>query len=319
MKIQAPIAADKKPVIGILTTNRREEDFPSSKRLMEEAKKAGYQTKRFDPSSIALMTDNDGLHFFYKGKKFDQFPFDVLVPRISSKPNPIDNYPALLDLKHVEATGIPVLNSSLAIENAEDKFVTHQLLAKAKLPQPRSLYSPFEGEVEELGQLKGDTLVLKNLRGCKGNGVEFLNRIDTMEQIGPGNFAQELATGPKGVDFRYLVVNGQVKAAMKRSSADGGFLSNASKGGNVEGVQPNPIMSDMAIKAAKALNLDVAGVDIMNTDEGPIVIEVNSTPGFIGLEKATGKNIAKMILDAAIQKYQDSQKPNNKPHLNRIA
>lgn len=295
------------PVVGILTTFRREEDFPSTKRLIQEAQENGIEVKRFDPTSIALMTDTDGLHFFYKGVEYDKPPFDVLIPRISSKPNPTDNYPALLDLRQLEAMGIPVLNTADAIEDAEDKFKTHQLLAKKHIPQPRSLYSPYPGEVEEIGQLKGDMLVLKTLRGCKGQGVEFLKRREVANRIGSDNFAQEIAEGEKGVDYRYLVINGKVIAAMKRSAVDGGFLSNASLGGAVEPVEIDPTMEKLAIKAAKAIDLDIAGIDIMTTDAGPVVIEVNSTPGFIGLEKATGQNIAALILQAAEDKYRQHQ------------
>jgi ribosomal protein S6--L-glutamate ligase len=294
---------DKKPVIGILTTFRREEDYPSTKRLMQEAEKAGIRVKRFDPTSIALMTDAKGLHFFYKGQKKDKIPFDILIPRISSKPNPQDNYAALLDGKHFEAMGVTVLNSANAIENAEDKFVSHQLLAKAKLPQPRSLYSPYPGEVEELKHLKGDTLVQKTIRGCKGMGIEFLNRRRVSSTISGENFAQELADVEIGTDYRYLVIHGKVVAAMKRSAADGGYLSNASLGGDVHAVPLDPEMSDIAVKAAKALNLEIAGVDLMKSKKGPVVIEVNSTPGFTGLERATGKNIAAEIIAAAVDKF----------------
>lgn len=306
-----PIAANQLsyPVIGILTTYRREEDYPSTKRLMQEAEKEGIQVKRFDPTSIALMTDNEGLHFFYKGVKYEKPPFDVLIPRISSKPDPNANYPALLDLKHIEAMGIPVLNTASAIENAEDKFVTHQLLAQERLPQPKSLYSPYPGSVdEELSHLKGKFLVHKVLKGCKGMGVEFLPRRDVEESLSQGTFVQEMASGEKGVDYRYLVIHGNVVAAMKRKAADGGFLSNASLGGQVESVPVEPELAELALKAAKAVQLDVAGIDIMKTNEGPTVIEVNSTPGFIGLEKATGQNIAKEILNAAIQKYETTSK-----------
>ena len=301
------VPALQKPLVGILTTLSREEDYPSTRRIMEEADKAGIPVKRFDAKSIALMTDREGLHFFYKGQKYDTPPMDVLIPRISSKPNPMDNYHALLDLKQLQAMGIPVLNTASAIENAEDKFITHQLLAIDKLPQPKSLYSPFPGEVEELENLEGDILVNKSLRGSKGKGVEFLPRREVAERIGNDNFVQEIAKGEKGVDYRYLVIHGKVTAAMKRKAANGGFLSNASLGGNVEAVKIDPEMEELAIKSAKALNLEVAGVDIMTTEQGPVVIEVNSTPGFIGLEKATGKNIAAEILQAALGKYEQSK------------
>ena len=224
--------------------------------------------------------------------------------------------------------GVPVLNRADSIENADDKWKTHQALAKAGLPQPRSYYFP-EKETSSLSTgLKGEHFVLKSLKGSKGNGVEKKKKGENVTTLSTQDFVQQQVQGKEGTDYRYLVLNGQVLAAMKRVAPEGQFLSNIAQGAKPERVEIDPKMADLAVKASKALNLQVAGVDMMLDDEeGPVILEVNGTPGFMGLEKATGLNIAEHFLKAAVKLTHKAKsrenvvflEPNAKPRRSFLA
>jgi ribosomal protein S6--L-glutamate ligase len=292
----------KKPVIGILRDPEfRKKSGTDADRMLQEAKKQGYDVKLFYTDDFALLADKTGLSIGYKGKKLDSLPFDILLPRIA---NGLSDATYLL-LKQFEIMNIPMLNNLASIYNSENKFITHQVFAQHKLPQPKSLYSPKPKHPQLLDTLQGnDLLVLKGLTGYKGDSVQFLNRHAVTQQLSDTNFVQERSKGPAAQDYRYFVIDGQVVSAMKRTATKAGELrSNWGQGGKVEPVAIDPEMAKLAVQATKALKLDMSGVDIMETPEGPILIEINSSPGIQAQEMGSGENIATLVLNTLKNKF----------------
>jgi len=231
--------------------------------------------------------------------------YDVVLPRIGAS---ITDF-GLAVVKQFETLGMNVVNGSRAIAESRDKLRCLQILSGQGIPVPPSLLSRSPKLVRTAEALLGGfPLILKLLRGTQGVGVMMVHSaasmssvMDTLRGLGEDALAQQFLSKGAGHDFRAFVIGNQVVAAMKRTAAKGEFRSNIHRGGEGTLVKLSAQQRRVAIRAAQSLNLAVAGVDLMESSAGPLVLEVNSSPGFEGIEKATGLNVAGMIMDLLIK------------------
>lgn len=226
--------------------------------------------------------------------------YDLVVPRIGVSTTEY----GLAILRQFEANGIPALNSAAAIRRSRDKYHAIQLLAAAGVPVPNTLVTQngtaVAGIVERLG---GTPVVVKFNQGTQGLGVIVCESISSVRSTVQALWSlqqeftlQEYIAESEGHDVRMIVVGGEVVASMRRSAAPGDFRSNLHRGGSSEKFTPDAHYEAVAILAAETLGLDVAGVDILESKRGPLVLEVNSSPGLHGIETTSRKDIAAMII-----------------------
>jgi ribosomal protein S6--L-glutamate ligase len=275
----------------------------STVRLKEEAIKRGHQVKIIKYKNAYISIDEKNPKIIYRGKEIGEF--DVIIPRIASN---MTGYGTAvvrqLEAKYPRAF---FMNRSLAITRARDKLRSTQLLAKAGVAIPKTVISrnatDIDGLLDEIG---GTPVIIKLARGTHGNGVVLAETKKAAKSVlqafylnnadGTNVLLQEFIKESAGTDIRAFVVGSQVVASMKRQSLDDDFRSNLHKGGLGEPIKLTPEERKMAVKAAKAMGLTIAGVDLMRSDRGPLVLEVNASPGF-GIEKVTYRNVAGKILD----------------------
>ena len=235
---------------------------------------------------------------FYKEESLE---FDAIIPRIGAS---VTFYGSAI-LRQFEMNGIYSINESLAITRSRDKLRAHQLLSKKNIGMPITGFSHSATNTNELIKNAGGApLVLKLLQGTQGKGVILAETKKAAEAVieafgGLDAFflVQEFIKEAGGMDIRCFVIGDKVVAAMKRQGAEGEFRSNLHRGGLAEVIKLNSQERKTAIAAAKVMGLRVAGVDMVRSNRGPLVLEVNSSPGLEGIEKATGKDIASMIVE----------------------
>jgi gamma-F420-2:alpha-L-glutamate ligase len=271
-------------------------------RFQQAAAAAGIRLDVLQPRNFELIVDStDGWSAIYAGRKLPK-P-DLIIPRTGSE----TSYFTLAVLRHFERQGVPMVNGSAAIEAVADKLQTLQMLASAGLPIPKTILGKFPVDVNVVEREIGFPVVVKTLRGTRGNGVllcsnreqfnDLANLLDGA-QSGADFIFQQYVKASHGRDVRVLVVNGRAIAAMERRSTDGGFKSNISLGGVGVAFEPPSAMADLAVRVAAALSLDVAGVDILLDENDYLICEANSSPGFQGLEKACRISVPDEIFTA---------------------
>jgi ribosomal protein S6--L-glutamate ligase len=205
--------------------------------------------------------------------------------------------------------GIPVLNNSVPIARARDKLRALQLLSRFGIDIPRTVMCRYRDEVPlAVDQVGGLPCIMKLIQGTQGVGVliassmsEVEGMLDTLWHLGQEILLQELIGESRGKDLRALVIGDRVVAAMRRTARQGEFRSNIHRGGEAQAVALPPDYRDAAVKAARIIGLDVAGVDMLESRAGPKIMEVNSSPGFEGLETATGVDIAALYVAQAVE------------------
>ena len=207
-------------------------------------------------------------------------------------------------LQHFEIKKTKVLNNAHAFRLARNKWQSLQLLAAYGLPIPSTSYI---GELVESSSqlvLHSPSVVLKTLVGMQGAGVELcegkaiaLNKLETLKQAGEKALVQDFIAETRGQDIRAFVIGKQVVAGMQRTAGNGNFRANLHQGGKAESIDLTEEEKMIAIQATKAIGLDVAGVDLIRTNQGPMILEVNASPGLEGIEKVSGKDIAGMMVD----------------------
>ncbi len=284
-----------------------ESDHPEAheaRRFRETAARMGIDLKILNPEEFDLVVDTDAgdWHTTYKGDVMGK-P-DVIIPRTGTE----TSYLALAVMRHFERLGVTLVNGSAAVESVADKLHTHQILAGNGLPTPRTILGKFPVDADLIERELGFPVVVKTIKGTRGGGV-FLSENkqafkDLTALINEANpnidfIFQKYIKSSHGRDIRALVVDGQVIACMERKSADGSFKSNISLGGNGTTFKAPKDMEQLAVATAKALNLDVAGVDILFDEHGYRICEANSSPGFKGLEPACNIDVPEVILKAA--------------------
>jgi ribosomal protein S6--L-glutamate ligase len=270
----------------------------STKRLKEEALERGHQVQVIDYSKCYITVERGNPVIRYKGEELRNI--DAIIPRISSR---LTNYGSSI-VRQFEMQNVFTTASSIAVVRSRDKLRSMQLLAKAGVGIPKTVFVRETADFDDvLKQVGGAPVIIKVARGTHGNGVVLAETqkaaLAVMQAFyveGVNFLVQEFIAESAGVDIRAFVVNGKVVASMLRQSLDDDFRSNLHQGGEGISVKLTAEERRTAQKAAKAMGLSIAGVDMMRSDHGPLVLEVNASPGF-AIEKVTDKNIAKNILD----------------------
>ena len=285
--------------LGILSRSKK---IYSTRRLVEAAQKRGHEVKVVDVLKCYVNITSNNPHIYYKNDfEKSKLEFDAVIPRIGSK---VTSYGAAV-LRQFEVSGVYSLNGSVAITRSRDKLRAHQLLARKNIAMPITSYAHSANATEDLIKFVGGApLIVKVLSGTQGRGVLLAETnkaaeslINAFLNLEADFLVQEFIKEAGGSDIRCFVIGDKVFAAMKRQSADGDFRSNLHVGGRAEPIKLRPEERAIAVKAAKSLGLNVAGVDIVRSSHGPLVLEVNSSPGLEGIEKVTGKDIATAIIE----------------------
>lgn len=280
--------------IGILS---REPEIYSTKRLIEAAKKRGHDVRRIDALKCFMDINSvkPGVHY-----QDETLEFDAVIPRIGAS----ITYYGTATLRQFEMDGVYTLNGSLAITRARDKLRAHQILSRKKLGMPVTGFAHSTKNTADLIKIVGGTpLVIKLLQGAQGKGVILAETrkaaesvIEAFRGLDAHFLVQEFIKEAAGSDIRCFVIGDKVIASMMRQAEEGDFRSNLHSGGSAEKVRITPEERKLAVSAAKAIGLDVAGVDILRSSRGPLILEVNSSPGLEGIERTSGKDIANMMI-----------------------
>lgn len=273
----------------------------STRRLKEEATKRGHEVRIIKYRDCYASIEKNNPTVSYRGE--DLSKFDAIIPRISAN---MTRYGTAI-VRQLEMQGVYTVSSSLAISRSRDKLRSMQLLAKAGVGIPKTVVSRNSTDIDDLlEKLGGMPVIIKLARGTHGNGVvlaetkkaakSVLQAFYLTNEDGTNILLQEFIKESAGVDIRAFVVGGRVVASMKRQSLDDDFRSNLHKGGEGTKIKLTEEEKKMAVKAAKAMGLNIAGVDLMRSERGPLILEVNASPGF-GIEKVTGRNVALSIIE----------------------
>ncbi|WFP49409.1 30S ribosomal protein S6--L-glutamate ligase [Methylomonas sp. EFPC3] len=271
----------------------------SSVRLMEAARARGHDARIFDPTHCYMNITSMKPSIHYMGE--DLLGYDAVIPRIGAS---ITFYGTAV-LRQFEVMGVYTLNKSAAISRSRDKMASSQLLARKGIDLPITAFAHNPDNIEDLiAEVGGAPLVIKLVEGSQGIGVvlaETHNAAHSVIQAFMGLNAnimvQEFVQEAAGSDIRCFVIGDKVVAAMKRQGREGEFRSNLHRGGTATLIRLAPAERAAAVQAAKIMGLDVCGVDLLRSKRGPLVMEVNSSPGLEGIEKTSGKDIAGLMIE----------------------
>ncbi|MEL0643677.1 MULTISPECIES: 30S ribosomal protein S6--L-glutamate ligase [unclassified Olleya] len=277
----------------------RNANLYSTDRLVEEGENRGHKIEIIDPLKCDIIIEKEKPTIYYKDRYLDYV--DAIIPRIGAS---ITFYGCAV-VRQFEMMNVFTTASSEAILRSRDKLKSLQRLSKAGIGMPKTVFTNYSRDVEEvIEHVGGVPVIIKLLEGTQGLGVvlaESKNAAESVLEAFNGLEArvivQEFIKEAKGADLRALVVDGQVVGAMKRQGKEGEFRSNLHRGGNAQIIKLSEAELSVAMKASQALKLPVCGVDMLQSDRGPLLLEVNSSPGLEGIENATGKNIAKSIIN----------------------
>jgi ribosomal protein S6--L-glutamate ligase len=295
-----PAPAAKGRRIGVLSRNAK---LYSTARLIEAAALQGQRLRVIDTLQCGIVVEQGRPAILYEGREVD---FDVVIPRIGAS---ITTY-GLAVVSQFEMMGVPVVNGASAIAQSRDKLRGLQVLAKAGIPVPRTVMTRTKTDVADaVRRVGGLPAIVKLTQGTQGIGVmiahsmaEIRSILDTMWDLGQEILLQEFIAESKGKDVRVLVVGDRAVAAMRRTAKKGDFRSNIHRGGEGEPVELTAEYGECALRAARVLGLEVAGIDLLETRAGPRVVEANSSPGFEGIEAVTGLGIAGLIIAHAVSR-----------------
>lgn len=270
----------------------------STRRLVEEAKKRGLEPYVADPMKFSLFVADGTIDVLHNGKPFN---YDAVIPRIGHS---ITKHGVAV-LRHLEQLGIWTANTGTGILQSRDKLHASQILARNRIPVPRTTYVRDIIDVETAVEFVGGLpVVVKVTQGTQGQGVflrhtirEAQNLVEGLLLTGRAVLIQEYIAESHGKDIRALVVGDRVVASMRRRARGREFRSNYHLNGTVEKVNLLPEYEEAACRAARVLGLHIAGVDLLEAKNGPLVLEVNSSPGLEGIEKASEVNVASEIID----------------------
>lgn len=281
--------------IAILSRNP---DLYSTRRLKEAALERGHEVRIIDVLKCYMNINIQNPSIHVKGVELP--PFDVVIPRIGAS---VTTYGTAV-LRQFEMMGVYPLNESVAITRSRDKLRSLQLLSRKGIGLPVTGYANKPSDIPDLiDMVGGPPLVVKLLEGTQGIGVVLAETrkaaesvIEAFMGLKADIMVQEYIGESGGADIRCFVIGDKVVAAMQRQAAPGEFRSNLHRGGTASLVRLSPAERATAIRAARTMGLNVAGVDILRSNHGPLVMEVNSSPGLEGIETATGKDVAGSII-----------------------
>ncbi|MBN1378639.1 MAG: 30S ribosomal protein S6--L-glutamate ligase [Gammaproteobacteria bacterium] len=291
----------------------RDKSLYSTQRLVEAATERGHQVRVLDHLRCFMDITSDKPTIHYGDEEFESSDVDAVIPRIGAS---VTFYGTAV-VRQFEMMGVYCVNESVALSRSRDKLRSLQLLSRKGIGLPTTTYAHYPHDIDSvIKEVGGAPLVIKLLEGTQGKGVVLAETkkaaesvIQAFMQIGANILVQEFVKEAGGMDIRCFVVDGKVVAAMQRKAPQGEFRSNLHQGGSANLIKITPQERQIAINSAKIMGLNVCGVDLIRSDRGPLVMEVNSSPGLQGIETSTGKNIAGMIIEF-IEK-------NAKPHRNR--
>jgi len=281
--------------IALLSRNSK---LYSTRRLVEAAEARGHQIRVLDVLRCYMNITSMRPTIHYRGESL--VGFDAVIPRIGAS---ITFYGTAV-LRQFEMMGVLPLNESVAISRSRDKLRSLQLLARDGIGLPVTGFANKPDDIQDLMNMVGGTpSVIKLLEGTQGIGVVLAETrkaaesvIEAFMGLKANILVQEFIKEAGGADIRALVVGGRVVAAMKRQGKEGEFRSNLHRGGTAELIKLTPEERSTAVRASRIMGLNVCGVDILRSNHGPVVMEVNSSPGLEGIEHATGKDVAGMVI-----------------------
>ncbi|MHA7840274.1 MAG: 30S ribosomal protein S6--L-glutamate ligase [Gammaproteobacteria bacterium] len=281
--------------IAILSRNA---ELYSTKRLKEAAEARHHDVQIIDylRSYMNITAQQPSIHF--QGELLA--PFDAIIPRIGAK----RTFYGTAIVRQLETMGTYSINPSIAITRSRDKLRSQQLLAMKGIDMPITAFAHAPKDVDDLIKLvEGPPLVIKLIEGTQGVGVVLAETkkaaesvIQTLMGLNANIIVQEFIKEAKGADIRCFIVGDKVVAAIKRQAEPGEFRANIHRGGAAEPIKITKAERETAVKAAKVMGLSMAGVDLLRSNRGPLVLEINSSPGLEGIEMATGQDIATLII-----------------------
>ncbi|WGI20671.1 30S ribosomal protein S6--L-glutamate ligase [Amylibacter sp. IMCC11727] len=295
-KKRAPATAKRPLRIAILT---REPNNYSTRRIIEEAENRDHVIEIIDTTRCYMNIRTVEPEVHYDGKVLPRY--DAVIPRIGAS---ITSYGTSV-VRQFETIGTYCVNGSWGISASRDKLHAHQILARHQIGMPTTAFASSPKDTKNLIGMAGKApLIVKLLESTQGKGVVLAETqkaaesvISAFRGLKAEFLVQQFVKEAAGEDIRCLVVGGKVVAAMRRKAAEGEFRSNLHQGGVAEAVKITRKERETALKAARAMNLNFAGVDLLRSADGPMVLEINSSPGLEGVEKATKRNVAGKVMD----------------------
>jgi len=297
--------------LGLLASNPQ---LYSNKRIIEAGESRGHKVVFLNVENVYMKLDASSPEIRYRGGNILD-KFDAVIPRI--KPS-VTFYGCAL-LRQFDTLGVYCLNTAEAISKSRDKLFASQLFSKNDLHIPITGFAKSPMDTKDLIRMvNGAPLIIKLLESTQGKGVVMAETnkaaesvINAFKSVQTNILVQEFVKEANGQDIRCFVVNGKVVASMQRQAQKGEFRANIHQGGSASLIKITPEERKLAVKSAKVLNLDVAGVDIIRSNRGPLLLEVNSSPGLEGIENATGLDIANVMIETIERKL----KYTSRPHL----
>ena len=282
--------------LAILSRNSK---LYSTRRLVEAAREHGHSVRVLDPLRCYMRIASDGFAMHYKGRAIGEY--DAVIPRVGAS---ITRYGSAV-LRQFELMGSYSPNTSDAIMIARDKLRCHQLLAAEGIGLPSTVFGDNPDDTHDLLAMLGPPPhVIKLNEGTQGAGVMLTEKpsasrsvIEALRGLYANFLVQEFVAEAKGADLRCFVVGDRVVAAMRRQAPAGDFRSNLHRGGSAKGVRASAVEQEVAIRAAQVVGLGIAGVDLIRSKRGPLVLEVNASPGLEGIEAASGVDVAGAVID----------------------
>ena len=276
----------------------RNEALYSTQRLVEEAERRNHNIEVINPLNCDLIIEKEKPTVFYNNRYLDDV--DAIIPRIGASVT----YYGCAVVRQFEMMNVFSTVSSDAIIRSRDKLRSFQHLSKAGIDMPKTVFTNYSTDVEKvIAHVGGSPVVIKLLEGTQGIGVVLAETkiaaesvLEAFNGLEARALVQEYISEAKGRDLRALIVDNRIVGAMKRQGKEGEFRSNLHRGGTYSYHELNEEEKKIALKAAKKLKLPVCGVDIIQSNRGPLIMEVNSTPGLEGIEDASKKNVAQAII-----------------------
>ena len=287
--------------IAILSRNTK---LYSTARLVEAARARGHRVRVLDPLRCYMRIAPGDFAVHYKGRALAGF--DAVIPRVGAS---ITFYGTAV-LRQFEMMGVYTPNSSDAILRARDKLRCLQVLARENIGLPTTVFGDYPDDTADLLAMLGEPPhVIKLNEGAQGQGVLLAEKrsasqgvIEAFRGLYANFLVQEFIREARGADIRCFVVGGKVIAAMRRQARAGEFRSNLHRGGSATAVKLSQAENDTALRAARTMGLNVAGVDLLRSRRGPLVLEVNSSPGLEGIEAATGVDVAGEVVEYLVRR-----------------
>jgi ribosomal protein S6--L-glutamate ligase len=282
--------------IAVLSRNK---NLYSTKRLIEAGEQRGHEMVLLDHMKCVLVIEQNRPHIYYNGKEV--LDINAVIPRIGASAT----FYGSAVVRQFEMMKIFTAVESQALVRSRDKLRSLQILSRAGLGMPKTAFANEPKDIESvIASIGGAPCVVKLLEGTQGIGVILAENdkaaksvIEAFLKLEANMLVQEFIKEAKGADIRVFVVDGQIVGAMKRQAKEGEFRSNLHRGGTATVIKLSPEERATAIKAAKKLGLGIAGVDLLQSERGPLIMEVNSSPGLEGIEGATGEDIAGKIIE----------------------